>query len=90
MDDENYIVYILYSKKFDKTYVGYTKNLIGRFYSHNFLATKGYTIRYRPWEVMHVEVCDSKKQAMKIEKFYKSGIGRDQIKIIKSDYLKNN
>jgi len=63
-----FVVYILYSKTYGKTYVGYTSNLINRFHSHNSKATKGYTIRYRPWEVIHIEIFDTKKEAFNREK----------------------
>ena len=72
-----YVVYILKSLSSDKHYVGFTENLISRFKSHNELSTKGYTIRYRPWEVIHVEIHATKKQAMNREKFLKSGKGRE-------------
>ncbi|WP_326936105.1 GIY-YIG nuclease family protein [Flavobacterium sp. PL11] len=36
---EEFIVYILYSKKFNQNYTGFTSNLIERFKSHNLLAT---------------------------------------------------
>ncbi len=75
-----FVVYILYSRKFDATYVGYTSDLVARFHSHNALATKGWTLRYRPWEVMHVEFFDTQRQAMQREKELKSGKGRDLIK----------
>jgi putative endonuclease len=84
---EQFVVYILYSGNFDKTYVGYTSDLIDRFYSHNFLGTKGYTVKFRPWVVMHVEFFDSKREAMRREKFFKSGKGREQIKVLKSIFL---
>ncbi|MEO1485731.1 MAG: GIY-YIG nuclease family protein [Bacteroidota bacterium] len=71
-----YLVYILFSKKHQKTYCGMTSNLIGRFKSHNELATKGWTIKFRPWKVIHVEVFHSKSEALKREKFLKSGQGR--------------
>jgi putative endonuclease len=74
-----FVVYILYSKKFDKTYVGFTNSIIQRFYSHNFHATKGYTIKYRPWEVVYVEFFDNKSEAIKRETWLKSGIGREYI-----------
>ena len=74
-----FVVYILKSLSFDKIYIGYTSNLIQRFYSHNQFATKGYTTRYRPWEVIHVEVFYSKQEALKREKFLKSGAGRKWI-----------
>ena len=71
-----YTVYILKSKKFDKTYVGYTSNLIQRFYSHNELSKKGWTKNFRPWKVIYTEVFIDKKEAMAREKWFKSGIGR--------------
>jgi len=61
----NYTVYCLYSIKYDKMYVGYTSDLILRFSSHNRLATKGYTLRYRPWVVAYTEELESKSLAMK-------------------------
>ena len=42
--EEGFVVYVLYSQKFDKTYTGQTSNLIERFKSHNFLGKKGFTI----------------------------------------------
>lgn len=78
-----YIVYILFSEKYNKTYVGFTSSLIERFKSHNELATKGYTIKYRPWMVIHIEVYQSKNEAMSREKWFKSGVGRDFISLLK-------
>ena len=64
---EEFVVYILFSKKYMKTYVGFTSNLIGRFKSHNVLGTKGYTIKYRPWIVLEVQFFTSKKEAMEMK-----------------------
>jgi putative endonuclease len=69
-------VYVLYSKRFDKIYVGYTSNLDTRLESHNNLATKGYTVRFRPWEVIHTESFTTKSEAIKREKQLKSAQGR--------------
>lgn len=77
---EEFVVYVLYSKKFNKKYTGYTSNLIQRFYSHNYLSKKGFTIKYRPWEVIYVAFFKTKKEAMNREKFLKSGQGRQWIK----------
>jgi putative endonuclease len=44
--------------------------------SHNFLATKGYTIHYRPWVVIHSESFDTQPEAMKREIQLKSASGR--------------
>ena len=78
-----YIVYILFSEKHNKTYVGFTSSLIERFKSHNELATKGYTIKYRPWMVLHIEVYQSKNEAIIREIWFKSGVGRDYISKLK-------
>ena len=75
-----YVVYILYSKKFDKHYTGYTSYLIFRFHAHNSLATIGWTIRYRPWRVVYVEFFHEKSEAIKHEKFLKTGKGREFFK----------
>ena len=80
LEMEEFVVYILFSSKYKKTYVGFTSNLIERFKSHNLLGTKGYTIKFRPWIVIHVEVFDSKKLAMEREKYLKTGKGREFIK----------
>ncbi len=76
---DEFVVYILYSQKFNKNYTGFTSNLIERFKSHNLLETKGYTLKFRPWEVIYVEFFYSKSDAMKREKYLKSGVGREFI-----------
>ena len=76
---DEFVVYILFSDKFHKNYTGYTSNLIERFKSHNLLGTKGYTLKFRPWRLIHVEFFQSKSDAMKKEKYLKSGIGREYI-----------
>jgi putative endonuclease len=70
-----YIVYVLYSVRFNKIYIGYTSDLESRFKSHNELGTKGWTIRFRPWEILHTESFESKSNAMKREKQLKSAVG---------------
>ena len=74
-----YTVYILYSKKFDKIYIGYTSNLAERLLSHNELGKKGWTIKYRPWILVHSEGFEAKEGAMIREKQLKSGRGREWI-----------
>ena len=49
-------------------------NLIQRFTSHNVFGTDS-TAKYRPWVVVHVEFFDNKQEALKKEKYYKSGRG---------------
>jgi putative endonuclease len=71
-----FTVYVLYSPSFNKIYIGYTSDINNRFLSHNELATKGYTIRYRPWTIAHTEEFQTKKEAMAREKQLKSSNGR--------------
>ena len=84
---EEFVVYILYSPKFNKNYTGFTSNLLERFKSHNELGTKGHTLKFRPWTIIHVEFFYSKSEALKREKYLKTGIGREFIqKIITTQY----
>ena len=75
-----FVTYVLYSAIHDKIYIGYTSDLIDRFHSHNQFATKGYTVKFRPWEVIHVEFFESKQEAIQREKELKSSRGRDFIR----------
>ncbi len=75
-----FTVYVLYSDKFNKLYIGFTSDLEKRFLSHNKLGTKGYTIKYRPWKIIHTEIFDNKTEAMKREKQLKQGKGREWIR----------
>ena len=74
-----FIVYILYSISSRKIYFGFTSNLIERFNSHNELATKGWAIKFRPWQIIHTEIFESKFQAIARERQLKSATGRDWI-----------
>jgi putative endonuclease len=84
---DEFVVYILYSEKFNKNYTGYTSNLIARFRLHNLLETKGFTLKFRPWKVIHVEFFHSKSEAMKREKHLKTGIGREFIQKLIRGFL---
>ena len=86
---EEFVVYILFSKLHNKTYVGFTSNLIERFKSHNTLGVKGYTIKFRPWEVVHVEFFKAKSEALTREKFFKTGKGRELLKDILEKFNTN-
>ncbi len=71
-----YCVYVLYSPKHDRIYIGETSNLIERFKSHNHLGKKGSTLRYRPWIVAYVDFFETRSEALKREKSLKQGQGR--------------
>ena len=82
-----YIVYILYSISSGKTYVGFTNNVERRLQEHNVTESTGFTLRYRPWTIIHTEQFETKQLAMAREKFFKTGKGRDEIKVYIKQYL---
>ena len=55
--------------------MGYTENIEKRFAEHNSGKCK-YTSGRMPWEIIHTEEFMEKSNAMKREKFLKSGQGR--------------
>jgi len=71
-----HVVYILYSPKYKKNYTGESSSIIARFHSHISLATKGWTIRYRPWILVHIEFFENRKLAIKKEKWFKTRTGK--------------
>ncbi|MFM8431209.1 MAG: GIY-YIG nuclease family protein [Bacteroidota bacterium] len=71
-----FVVYVLFSQRCGKHYVGFTSNLEQRLLSHNQLSKKGWTTRCRPWKIIHSESFPSKSEAMRREKWLKSGVGR--------------
>jgi len=49
-----FIVYALYSKKYQKIYIGMTSDLERRLFAHNNLP-KGWTAKFRPCTVIHTK-----------------------------------
>jgi putative endonuclease len=76
-----YTVYILFSEKFSKHYSGFTQNLELRLRSHNHFG-HGWTAKYRPWKLIFSIDFLNKQEAMRYEKWLKSGAGRDFIKTL--------
>ncbi len=74
-----FTVYVLFSKKFKRIYIGFTSYLQKRFLSHNELATKGHTVKFRPWIIAYTEVFNTKSEAMAREKQLKADKGREWI-----------
>lgn len=75
-----YSVYVLYSPDFNKIYIGQTSDLHTRLHYHNNGPNKGYTARYRPWEIIHRESFDTRSEALRREKELKSARGRKWIR----------
>jgi putative endonuclease len=72
-------VYILYSEKYDKIYIGMTGSLEKRIFAHNHLP-KGWTRSFRPWVLIYTEEFEDKSHALLREKELKSHQGREFIR----------
>jgi len=72
-----FYVYIIYSKKFDKYYKGFSENPKQRLLDHNLGKSK-YTKLFIYWELIHLEIYDTKKDALirekKLKKYSKNQI----------------
>ena len=74
-----FYIYILFSLKDYKLYIGYTENLkvrLGEHFKGRSIATKN----RRPLLLIHYEAFTNKKDAKAREVFLKSGFGRSQLK----------
>lgn len=76
---EKYYSYVLKSEVNGHLYKGSTSNLEKRLEWHNSGLVK-YTSKYMPWELVLFEEHETRSEAMKREKWYKTGVGRDWIK----------
>lgn len=77
-------VYIIYSNKLNRKYIGSTIDLKERIRQHN-LGKSNFTLKGIPWKLIYYEAFLSKKQAQKEELFLKSGKGRERLKYLFSD-----
>ena len=77
--EEKYYIYVLYSLKDSRLYVGYTTDLKKRLIQHKEgLVTS--TKHRLPLKLIHYEYFINKEDAKTRERFLKSGFGRDQLK----------
>ncbi len=74
-------VYILYSQKLEKKYIGFTKNLKNRLDEHNS-GKSNFTSKGGKWKLIYYEVFLSEKDAREEEIFLKNGKGRERLKIL--------
>lgn len=74
-----YFVYILFSIKDRKLYIGYTENFKTRIKEH-FKGKVRATKDRRPLVLIHYEAFRNRKDARARERFLKSGFGRSQFK----------
>ena len=81
-------VYILESLKNSRLYVGYTDDLKRRFKEHNEGRGGTYTRKNGKWRLIFYEAYLEKKDAVKAEKFFKTGYGREILKDKLENYFK--
>ena len=82
-----YCVYILFSKRDFKLYIGYSSNLKARIKDHNDGGTTS-TSKRRPLILIYCEYHRSKIDAMRREKYFKTTAGKKAIKLMLRDSLK--
>jgi putative endonuclease len=66
-----YYVYILYSQKIDKYYIGYSEDPGKRLEFHNSIFNKIWSKRGQPWEIKLTLEFKSKTEALRAEKLIK-------------------
>ncbi|WP_296698840.1 GIY-YIG nuclease family protein, partial [Algoriphagus sp.] len=66
-----YCVYILYSNSLGKYYVGQTSDLIKRLNRHN-AGRERFTRTGAPWQLIYSIGCDSRSEAVRLEKKIKN------------------
>ena len=74
-----YYVYVLFSQKHDRLYIGYTSDLKSRFQQHNAGKSKA-TKPFRPYQLIFYEAFAERKDAKAREVYLKSGWGRKSLK----------
>jgi putative endonuclease len=74
-----YYTYVLLSEKDDKFYIGFTEDLENRIEMHESGKVPSTSSR-RPFKLLYYEACLHKKDALKREKYFKTGFGRRFLK----------
>ncbi len=73
-----YFVYIIYSTRINKYYIGYSSNIQQRLSFHNDGKSR-YTKSGTPWELKHIEGFQTKTEAIQREKKLKAMKSRKYI-----------
>ncbi|MCF8229893.1 MAG: GIY-YIG nuclease family protein [Bacteroidales bacterium] len=76
---KSYYIYALESLQDGRVYVGFTSDVNRRIREHNNGKTKS-TKGYRPWRLFFKKLAGSRLEARKLEKYYKSGCGKEYLK----------
>jgi len=74
-----YYTYVLLSEESNNFYIGFTENLKKRFKEHEDGKVPS-TSSLRPLKLIYYEACLNKYDAVKREKYFKTGFGRRFLK----------
>ena len=77
----SFTVYVLQSVSTGRCYTGQTADLERRLLEHSN-GLSGYTMGRGPWNLVHQEEYSTRAEAMRRERFLKSGVGREWIESI--------
>lgn len=86
-DLQMYYLYVLKSLKTGNYYKGITNNYERRLKEH-FSGESKTTKKMLPFRLVYLEDCRNRTEARKLEKFFKSGYGREIIKEMADETIK--
>jgi putative endonuclease len=72
-----FTVYVLKSRKNNKRYVGYTTKTANERLHDHMTGSNPWTRSNGPFDIVHTETFDDSTQAIRRERFLKSGKGRE-------------
>jgi putative endonuclease len=81
-----FFTYVLKSERDNKFYTGFTDDLEKRIEEHNKGAVAS-TANRRPLKLIYYEACLNEKDALKREKYFKTGFGRRFLKNRLESYM---
>ena len=70
-----FYVYVLRSRKSQRLYTGFTRDLRKRFNQHNENKS-GFTSKRGPYDLVYYEACQDEEDATSRELYLKSGMGK--------------
>ena len=84
-----FYLYIIYSERADKYYVGHTNNVERRVEEHNSNPRMTFTHKFRPWFLMaSFAISENRGDAVKVEKYIKRQKSRRLIeRLIDIDFI---
>lgn len=81
-----YYVYVLFSVRDKKLYIGFTRNVFKRLAQHNEGKTKSTACR-RPLQLIYYEAHLLKKDALRRESYFKTTSGKRSLRIMLNSVL---